>query len=137
MHRSESQAYTVPLLCLQYCILEDVFMYYIIIQFVIYIYMILPSFVSFTVHKCLWTNLMYPNVPFIPMWCCKKQNTQQHVQQGILVKVKIEEDDYSNRTYSNLVRLKLHMYCTHEGNMVLIHDIHHTNIKLVHFFTYF
>ena len=38
MHRSESWAYTVPLLCLQYCILEDVFMYYILIWFVIYIF---------------------------------------------------------------------------------------------------
>ena len=39
MHRSESWAYTVPLLCLQYCIIEDVFMLYILFQFVIYIYL--------------------------------------------------------------------------------------------------
>ena len=95
--------------------------------------MILPDFVSLYSTQML---LNKSNVPFIARWCYKTQNTQQHVQHGILVKVKIEEDDCPNRTYSNSLRFKLHMHCTHVDNMVLRHDIHHSNINLVHFFTH-
>ena len=85
MHRSESPAYTVPLLCLQYCILEDVFMYGILIWFVIY------STARFCFLYSTHMLLNKSNVPFIPMWYCNTQNTQQHAQHGILVKVKLKK----------------------------------------------